>query len=255
MDQNNEKIFENRYWLAFIVYMILANFIAVSFPQQARYFTSESNFYQNVGAVALFVAILFLIATIWLGWKTELKALPFRKLWYTGFTGVLVLALGEEISWGQHLFKFEVPASIREINEQQEFNLHNLSYLHGLNSDKSQKSGLLRWVTAHRLFYSFLAVFLVVLPLMTFLSGFIKARMQKIQMIVPARWTGFVFICAVLLTRTFQLGFPDVHPEIYHTLAEVMEVHIELVLLTVAIIFYLNQMKFGERAQDSITNS
>jgi hypothetical protein len=34
---------------------------------------------------------------------------------------------GEEISWGQHLFHWETPEVFRELNKQQEMNLHNTS--------------------------------------------------------------------------------------------------------------------------------
>jgi hypothetical protein len=245
---NGERLIENRYWLFFLIFMILANLVAVAFPDHARYYTSESNFYPNLGAVSLFVAVLFMLATIWQLWQTEIKSMPFKKVWYTGFMGVLVLAFGEETSWGQHFFEFEVPESIREINEQQEFNLHNLKYVHGLHPDKSQKTGLLRWFTAHRMFYSFLAVFLVVVPFMNFLFGFFSDLMRKVQMIMPSRWTGVVLIMSFLLARVFQYGYSHLHPEMYHTLAEVMEVHIEITLLSVAIVFYRNARRYNLNA-------
>lgn len=39
---------------------------------------------------------------------------------------------GEEISWGQRVFGYETPEEVLEVNEQGEFNLHNLQfkYLH-----------------------------------------------------------------------------------------------------------------------------
>lgn len=36
--------------------------------------------------------------------------------------------LGEEISWGQHLLGFATPEPIRAMNEQNEFNLHNMAW-------------------------------------------------------------------------------------------------------------------------------
>lgn len=38
---------------------------------------------------------------------------------------VLLLAFGEEISWGQHWFGFEPPEAVARTNLQEEFNLHN----------------------------------------------------------------------------------------------------------------------------------
>ncbi|MDD8046815.1 MAG: hypothetical protein PHF14_10165 [Verrucomicrobiota bacterium] len=51
-----------------------------------------------------------------------------------GFFGMLGLfffvCAGEEISWGQRVFGFETPDAMLEVNEQEEFNLHNLSFEH-----------------------------------------------------------------------------------------------------------------------------
>jgi hypothetical protein len=38
----------------------------------------------------------------------------------------LIYFAGEELSWGQHIFKWEAPDAIKEINRQDETNLHNL---------------------------------------------------------------------------------------------------------------------------------
>ncbi len=35
--------------------------------------------------------------------------------------------MGEELSWGQHIFKWEAPDAIKEINRQDETNLHNIN--------------------------------------------------------------------------------------------------------------------------------
>jgi len=47
------------------------------------------------------------------------------------FIFALVCA-GEEVSWGQRIFGFKTPEKIEKINEQQEFNMHNLhlKYIH-----------------------------------------------------------------------------------------------------------------------------
>ncbi len=53
-----------------------------------------------------------------------------------GWPWLLVLALlffgvaGEEISWGQRLFGLETPDAVRDVNVQDEFNLHNVEGLH-----------------------------------------------------------------------------------------------------------------------------
>ena len=40
----------------------------------------------------------------------------------------MVFAAGEEISWGQRIFEFATPDFLMPLNEQKEFNVHNISY-------------------------------------------------------------------------------------------------------------------------------
>lgn len=43
---------------------------------------------------------------------------------------VFFFGFGEEISWGQRIFGVQTPEPLREINEQSELNIHNLSGFH-----------------------------------------------------------------------------------------------------------------------------
>ena len=49
------------------------------------------------------------------------------RVWIVLVTSACIYFAGEEISWGQHLFKWETPAAIERINDQRETNLHNVS--------------------------------------------------------------------------------------------------------------------------------
>lgn len=64
-----------------------------------------------------------------------LTALAFRfrarmdrwsRLYLAGLALFFFVCFGEEISWGQRVFGFGTPAAINAINEQHEFNAHNL---------------------------------------------------------------------------------------------------------------------------------
>ncbi len=63
-----------------------------------------------------------------------------RSLWHDGLRGQAVaywvlavltlLAAGEEISWGQRVLGVETPDSVRDVNRQDELNLHNLDFVY-----------------------------------------------------------------------------------------------------------------------------
>ena len=70
--------------------------------------------------VMLFPALLFFGALLRGKRKSEL-GLVFMSL----VSLVLIFAFGEEISWGQHWFGFDIPEVIAQTNLQEEINLHN----------------------------------------------------------------------------------------------------------------------------------
>lgn len=79
----------------------------------------------------MFLFAAGLIALV-LGFKARaIKPLTYEPLFILTF-GILLLIVGlEEISWGQHFIGFETPESMKEINQQDEMNLHNLPGVHG----------------------------------------------------------------------------------------------------------------------------
>jgi len=62
-----------------------------------------------------------------------------------------IVCSGEEISWGQRILGFETPKSVAEINEQGEFNMHNLQLEHFHPKD------IISW---------FMKIYGIILPLM-----------------------------------------------------------------------------------------
>jgi len=69
----------------------------------------------------LFAAYLFIF-------KDQGRKNPWKLL-----LALLFISLaGEEISWGQRLFQYEVPNVVGRINVQNEFNLHNLQAFQGI---------------------------------------------------------------------------------------------------------------------------
>jgi hypothetical protein len=52
------------------------------------------------------------------------------RFWRIGLALFFLVCAGEEISWGQRVFGFGTPEAVAEHNEQDEFNLHNLNWVH-----------------------------------------------------------------------------------------------------------------------------
>ena len=93
-------------------------------PNYYDIFSQEDGIAENISAILLFLSGCVLVYK------------PFRE---NGFdiqwpkylivvAGLcLIIAAGEEISWGQRIFGFETPIALEEINAQNEFNFHNIN--------------------------------------------------------------------------------------------------------------------------------
>lgn len=86
---------------------------------------AEGNFVENLQSVFLFISIILLFLSIVKIRKKNLYVYYFLILQCLG----LIYFLGEEISWGQHIFKWESSDIFLKHNIQNETNLHNISNL------------------------------------------------------------------------------------------------------------------------------
>ncbi len=84
----------------------------------------------ELGLTELATPLVALIG-VWVGVRTVLLArrrVPaLFTLWLIGTTLGCFYFAGEELSWGQQLFKWNTPAEIAALNDQHETNLHNMS--------------------------------------------------------------------------------------------------------------------------------
>tara|TARA_Y100000996_G_C22376347_1_gene583198 strand:+ start:26 stop:778 length:753 start_codon:yes stop_codon:yes gene_type:complete len=85
---------------------------------------NENGFIENLQAIFVLASIILLIKL-----KLKLQAHNFIHVFITIKILALIYYLGEEISWGQHFFKWGSPILFQEINNQKETNLHNISNL------------------------------------------------------------------------------------------------------------------------------
>ncbi len=84
----------------------------------------ENGFIENLQVIFVLMSIILLIKI-----KFEFKKLNIIHLFIIIKILALIYYLGEEISWGQHFFKWNSPIIFQEINTQKETNLHNISNL------------------------------------------------------------------------------------------------------------------------------
>lgn len=87
---------------------------------------SENGIIELLQALLLFLTLLFLFNNLI---KKNLNIPKLIKIFLIiEFLGLFYFFM-EEISWGQHFFKFTTPELIKNLNHQNEFNLHNISQI------------------------------------------------------------------------------------------------------------------------------
>ena len=82
----------------------------------------EDGWVENLTAVWFLLAGLLLFVTV------LVERSFFRRCVYILGGMAMMFAAGEEISWGQRIFEFATPDFLMHLNEQKEFNVHNISY-------------------------------------------------------------------------------------------------------------------------------
>jgi hypothetical protein len=108
-----------------LLLVMLAMYAALLLPDDTiSWLLKEERPLEGVGAVGLLIAsfLAFLL------WRHERRAggPRWRTLACLGLAILFFVAFGEEISWGQRIFGWGTPESLRELNDQGETNLHNL---------------------------------------------------------------------------------------------------------------------------------
>ncbi|MEM9468742.1 MAG: hypothetical protein AAF988_01115 [Pseudomonadota bacterium] len=115
-------------WVLIPVLSIIASiFIEYSINEEQRaWLVAENGPYEILQAVILIMALVIAIYTLF---KTSAKH-KWLIAW-VGFASLCCLYVaGEEISWGQHILKWDTPEYWQALNDQGETNFHNTtSYL------------------------------------------------------------------------------------------------------------------------------
>lgn len=149
---------------------------------------------------------------------------------------LLVLALmffaaaGEEISWGQRILGFETPETLRNYNEQGEFNFHNLPFL-----DQRNKLLIDHYDVINIVWF----VFVIAIPLAAKSSQRMHRLISRTIVIAPYS-LGLLFILNYVAGKIYKFILPEMI-EIKYRIAninEIREMLFAVLFLTVAIHIY-----------------
>jgi hypothetical protein len=184
-----------------VTYIVLAVYITFAYPILAlgnrviAAMLPEDHYFENVGAISLFVTALLFFYGFRVARKSLDKSWPslIKQLIYLGLGLMFFFGAGEEISWGQRIFGFKTPEPLAQVNKQDELNLHNLAVME--NS---------KFFTADRLFDVFWFLFGVLIPAIALLAPSFRRFAGKFIPIVY--WgIGLLFLYNYLWAKAAKL--------------------------------------------------
>lgn len=160
-------------------------------PATLKWLSAEDSLVENLSVVNWFLgAVLMFILFA-----------KQRNVWFLLLGILFVICFGEELSWGQRLFGFGTPESIRVNNFQGEFNLHNLNFFERRHGDKGFW-GVMRDVG--RMFAIFWFLYGIVLPVSLKVSSRLRRFVKRIRLPVMPLTIGMFFMVNYVVFQYFE---------------------------------------------------
>ena len=149
-------------------------------------YVGEDEFFETMTAVFLLLCSLICIYRIFILRKARplLFSLCLALAAFACFFGA-----GEEVSWGQRVFKLKTPEILQKYNHQGELNLHNIK----IGDFKVNKVIFSQLMTLGLVFY------FLVLPLLYRRKEFFKTWSDRMAIPIPYHWHMWTFLLSTLI--------------------------------------------------------
>ena len=237
----------NRIIIAWSILFIffLISIAGLIFPQLETFSARFANRnYNNEGLIEIVEAVCWFMAlivfTVVFVKSIQNEPLILRRLWYLFFVVFCFVALGEETSWGQHIFGFDTPESIKAINSQSELNVHNLALgqIIGLEKDSPIYEYVHNFTTIlNPIFYLICGLIWVVLPLAK-IKGI--STNWRLFSAVPIPAKGTIIFCGINILAYLIID------KLFFDIGEVFELCFALTAIMAALdLFFDKDAKFG----------
>ncbi|MEO1139854.1 MAG: hypothetical protein AAFW87_10400 [Pseudomonadota bacterium] len=187
--------------------VLLAMICIVLITTVGIYFYSEEFFWGTYaaedGLVEYATALFLLVASVVLvknAISLRSKGLGLAAACTIFYALLFFFAAGEEISWGQRIFGWETGERFKEINKQEETNLHNLKFtLFGVEIHLAK-------TLFGPILTTILLLYLVFLPLLYPRVGWIKRLADRFAVPVPRRRHAVLAVAASLVIAAIDVS-------------------------------------------------
>lgn len=189
---------------------------------------TEDNLFEWLTAICFFAtSILFLI--LFINNKKSIILL---------FVLIFFMGGGEEISWGQRIFNFKTPETLKQINVQKEFSLHNIEAINNHNFDGTEKTGIKKIFTVNFLYKLFWFLYCIIFPLIYGRILFVQKISDKVGVPIPPLSLGIFFLINWGIFKTINFFLPY-HKSVqyYDTVYEISECGSSFLFLLLSLYF------------------
>ena len=214
-------------FLSYSVYIFCSDETIVKFNNEDQFF--------EIGTAVLFLvdSIIFFIS-----YKKR------KNIFLLIFSILMFLGAGEELSWGQVLLNYKTPESIKSINVQGEFNLHNIEIFNSDNFNKTHKKGISRLLEMNFLFRIFIMTYGIIFPLLINHFSFFRYKAQKYRFPVAPLSIGIFFLFSWLIMEGLIKYLPRGKSELYYSsTVEIFEFLTSYIFLNISVWFISDESK------------
>lgn len=126
--KRNIMFFSPLVYVAVMTYIVFGFSTLSAGDQFANYLFTEDHYFENVGAISLFLTSFMFFYVFLLTLKSQSRDVFFRMklIALLGLAVIAFFGAGEEISWGQRIFNIQTPEALARVNVQDEITVHNI---------------------------------------------------------------------------------------------------------------------------------
>ena len=113
--------------ISVVAALFVFSYFLVFNPDELQHILREDSVIENLGFIFLFLSSIALLSSGYISYKEQMPGQKARHRLFIMAGLLFFLAAGEEVSWGQRFFSISTPEMIKEVNQQEELNFHNLN--------------------------------------------------------------------------------------------------------------------------------
>jgi hypothetical protein len=218
--------------------------------------TKEDGFFESVGAAGWLIASIAFFISFWKDKRGNnlIFLITRRNLVFLLLSIFCFVACGEEISWGQRIFKLQTPEFLMKTNRQGETNLHNIVFIRSRDGDNKDLPFWARMLSMTKFFQASWFGYCILLPLASMFNRRTYYFIRNLNIPLVPIVLSVVFLANYLISRIIPFVYNTNANLNDHYFVEVKECNFGILFMLVSF-YFLQSMANNETLNDWVTHS